>query len=200
MDLGPELHQHHHAHTGRIWLDTVLAVSAVVISLFTAVLAFHQGGAMERMVKENEHMVQASTWPYIALYSTNVDAAGHDLYIVGAENRGVGPAEIESMYFSYKGRRLRSAGELSRLVAHDAGHDVTPRLLTSDIAGVIPARQSFPVLEATPSISAPWLIEALRKSGSDIDLTVCYCSILGECWIAEKDATSRHPHPVSRCE
>ena len=80
MDSGPEPHPHHHAHTGRPWLDTVLALSAVVISLFTAVLAFQHGAAMERMVKENEHMVQANTWPYMSIYFSTVDSAGKALF------------------------------------------------------------------------------------------------------------------------
>ncbi len=85
-------------------------------------------------------------------------------------------------------------------MARDAGHDEPPIVLTSDLSGVLPARESFPMLEATPSVSPPWLIEAFRKASSNIDLTVCYCSILGQCWIADKQTTSRHPHPVPRCE
>jgi hypothetical protein len=38
-DMGPEVEHHDHHHTGRWWLDVVLAVSAVVISLISLFLA-----------------------------------------------------------------------------------------------------------------------------------------------------------------
>jgi len=68
MDPGPspEIH-HHHRHTRRPWLDVTLGLSAIAISLFSAILTMQHGDAMERMVQENARMVQASTWPYVSV-------------------------------------------------------------------------------------------------------------------------------------
>jgi hypothetical protein len=37
--MGPEGEHHHHHHTGNRWLDIVIAVSAVIISLISLFLA-----------------------------------------------------------------------------------------------------------------------------------------------------------------
>ena len=177
----------------------MLAVSAVVISLITAGLAIQHGAAMERMVKENEHMVQASTWPYVMVYFSTIDSAGREIYTVSAENRGVGPAEIESSFITYKGARIGGARELKSLVAHQAGHDDRARIVIGDLQGVLPTREPVALLQVAAPVSPPWLIEAFQKANSAIDVQVCYCSILGQCWIAQKLTATSHPRQTSRC-
>ncbi|MEO7679987.1 MAG: hypothetical protein ABIS14_04755, partial [Sphingomonas sp.] len=101
MDSGPEIEPHIHHHTGHRWLDITLGVSAIAISLFSAIMTIGHGRAMERMVDQNARMVQASTWPYLTMAVSNSDLKGQPLYEAALENNGVGPARIRSITFAY---------------------------------------------------------------------------------------------------
>jgi len=191
MDPGPDLEAHHHHHTGRRWLDTILAVSAIAISLFSAVMTLQHGRAMEKMV-------EANTWPYVTIEDASSDLQGHHLYQISVVNNGVGPAKIESMNVSYKGRPASDVIQLARTIAKEAGQPPS-RVLESDIAGgVIPARQSMNALTAAAPYSSPEMIEALRQVRSQIDIDICYCSIFDECWTVREQGTIR-PKPVKQC-
>jgi hypothetical protein len=197
IDPPPEAHTHHHP-TGHRWLDKILAVCAVVISCISVLLAFQHGAAMEEMVKQNERMVQANTWPYVMVFFSTADEAGNSLFKIGVVNNGVGPARIGSVRVEYQGKPTKDVRGLAARVAHDAGHDVAD-VQQSDIGGVLPARQTVNILSAKDPFSPAWLIDALQKANyrNEMNVQVCYCSILEECWIAHLEGTQ--PEPVKSC-
>ncbi len=55
-------HGHHHHHgTGVKWLDLIVAVSAIFMSVVSLVVSIKHGKTMEEMVNENQKMVAANT-------------------------------------------------------------------------------------------------------------------------------------------
>jgi len=193
MDPGPDLEAHHHHHTGRRWLDTVLAVSAIAISMFSAIMTLQHGKAMEKMV-------EANSWPYVTVGDSASDLQGHHLYQIFVVNNGVGPAKIQSMDVSYKGRPVSDDIRLVHMIAGQAGEPEPIHFLESDVAGgVIPARQSMTAISATEPYSSPTLIAALLKARNQIDINICYCSIFDECWMVAEHGPASRPRPVKQC-
>jgi len=201
IDPLPEAHIHHHP-TGHRWLDKILALSAVTISCISVILTFQHGAAMEEMVKQNQKLVQANTWPYLVVFFSTADEAGNSLFKLGVENNGVGPARIGSVQVEYKGKAAVDARELAKRVAQEAGHGdswAIHQIHQSVLGGVVPARQMVNILMAQDPYSPAWLVDALQKANDrkDMDVRVCYCSILEECWSAHLQGTQ--PEPVKSC-
>lgn len=193
MDITPppEVHSHAHGHTGRKWLDVTLGVAAIAISLFSAVMTLQHGHAMEKMVDQNARMVQASTWPYVTVADSNGDAAGHRLYKIVVLNNGVGPAKVESLKLFYDGKPARDVFDLAGRVARADGETGRVAVIGSGIGGVIPARQTVPILTVQAPTSPDALVAAFGRARAKIDVRLCYCSIFEDCWTT----TSNDPAP-----
>lgn len=201
LDLTPPPEEHSHgAHsaTGHKWLDTTLGLSALAISLFSAVMTLQHGRAMEKMVDQNARMVEASTWPYVTVADSNGDGEGHRLYKVMVLNNGVGPARVGALELFYRGRPVADAFDLATRVSTHAGVAGRPAIVSSGIGGVIPARQSVDIFTVKAPISSDALIDAFNRSRADIVVRVCYCSIFEDCWRTSSAMTA--PRRVSSCD
>ncbi len=202
MDLDPGVHAHDHAshvNTGRRWLDITLGVSALAISLFSAIMTLQHGRAMEQMVDQNARMVQASTWPYVTVTDSNGDERGDRLYRVALTNNGVGPAKIMALDITYKNQRMADVFDLASHVARDAGDPVRPAVMSSDTGGVIPARQSVSILTVQRPTSSVALINAFSgPARSKINVRACYCSLFEDCWQVSSSGRGP-PSPVKTC-
>jgi hypothetical protein len=62
----PEAHHAHPGHSGHRWLDIVLAVSAMFVSVVSLFGAVEHGRTMERMAEGNTRMVEARGYILIA--------------------------------------------------------------------------------------------------------------------------------------
>jgi hypothetical protein len=202
MDIVPEPeshHGHHHGHTGRHWLDIALGLSALAISLFSAALTFQHGNAMERMVEENTHMVQASTWPFLTVGITNIRPEdGKRLFKLEIVNDGVGPARVDRFTIRYKGKPVDGTRDLVDRVQRDTGRDGPNGVFFSDFK-VLPARETHMVVTAADPLAPGWMVDALNEAYPQIAIEVCYCSIFDECWIARNHDRSGHPQSVKDC-
>ena len=190
MDPGPDIEVHRHAHGGR-WLDTVLAVTAVAISVVTAVLAIQHGNAMERMV-------EASSWPYLQVGDSNGDAQGHALYKLILTNQGVGPAKIRKLAITYQGRPMTTVFYLAKAFV-STERMTPPNGVTTSDAVVIPARETNQLLTVASPLASPELIRAFIKNREAITVSACYCSIFDECWTTSNQGPSTSPIKVHDC-
>jgi hypothetical protein len=199
VDPPPEAHSHHHA-TGHRWLDLTLAISAIVISSLSAILAFQHGAAMERMVQQNAHLVEANTWPYLSPDYSTTNEHGDKLFKVEVTNNGVGPARIGTFRILYNGKPVKDFHVVAREIANDVGHaDDKAVVTTGDMVGVLPARSTAVLLGAQAPYSAEWMIDALQAANrrEQFDVEICYCSILNDCWTERLRGTE--PQPVKTC-
>jgi hypothetical protein len=92
----PEAPHSHPSHTGHRWLDIVLGLSAMFVSVVSLVVAVEHGRTMERMADANTRMVDANSWPFVEFDSHNVDAQGNADVRLVLTNDGIGPARIET--------------------------------------------------------------------------------------------------------
>lgn len=188
MDAGPEI-EHHHHHTGHRLLDIVLGVSAILISLISLYLAIQHGKTME-------HMVEATTWPYVEFANSDVGPDGGRSISIVIQNNGVGPARIESFELSYKGRPLRSGRDLLERCCTDAASP-TPHYLSSSVLDrVLPAKDTLLLFRNHPKITTQQL-DRLNAARRELRAKVCYCSVLEECWLRDSDKPK--PERVKAC-
>lgn len=198
-------HSHsHHNGTGIRWLDMVVAVSAMFVSVVSLVVSIGHGRTMERMVKENARMVAGSTMPFLTWAGGMYDPVTNQRHLrLILKNGGVGPARVDWFELRYKGVPYGSVDDLlhhccgAALQKDKSGHGV----FYANVSGsMIPQRESVDVVELAPEVD-PALWHALQDARSDITVRACYCSVLDECWEATFGSSigSAKRVPVNKC-
>src|SRR5579862_1186640 len=186
-DMGPEAERHHHHQSGHRWVDMVLAVSAVVISVVSLFLAVQHGRVMERML-------EVSTWPYVVVDSSNInpdDGSSH--VVLSISNKGVGPAKIESLEVFYDGVAQPEIGSLLKAILRPSDPNRHLESVNSTVVDmVLPARERINFVDLNPKSYSPdeysLIVEALKK----MHFRTCYCSVFDECSVFD-GRVSRRP-------
>ncbi|HRH35342.1 MAG TPA: hypothetical protein PKY12_09785 [Catalimonadaceae bacterium] len=81
-------------------MATVISLCALLTSLYQTVL-------------DRRHQV-ASVWPYVMITRSNIDPAqtGNPYFEIQVMNKGVGPAILNYISYSYKGKKFNNAYDL----------------------------------------------------------------------------------------
>ncbi len=160
-------------------LDTnlVIAVSAVVISLCALVVSYVEVSVMRADQR-------ASVWPYLDV-GVSYSSEG---FTIGATNRGLGPALVESVVVEVDGRPVRSWDEvIERLVGPESGLDYSNTLRNTINGEVLPADRELLLF----SVTRGWT--PMKREMADqlnrLDWLVCYCSVYGDCWTVSRDGS-----------
>jgi hypothetical protein len=198
-----EEHGHHHAHgTGVRWLDIIVGLSAIFISVVSLVVSLEHGRTMRELVRENEKLVAANTVPFLDFTSSNLDDVTHKPYFkFTLKNGGVGPAQIDWFELRYKGAALASPNEFLKACCADAVKKDSPKKgsvwYSSVSNNILPARDSFDPITLRPDVGDD-VLRAIYEARPDFRARACYCSVLDECWIT--DFKIQRPTKVERCE
>ena len=195
MDAGPEVHPHHHRHKPmRHWMDMAMGASAIVLSIVSLFVALEDGNAMKRLV-------QANSWPFVAAESSTLALDGTPHFKMTLDNKGVGPAKIETLEVFYAGKPVSGPRRLIAAMIGPEGLNKAHRLATSDIVGsVISARDSVDFLNTIPDSFTPEQNIAIREAARHLDTRICYCSVFDECWIRGGPGISSRPKRIDRCQ
>jgi hypothetical protein len=95
----PEVHPPHARHGGLPrWLEMLIAVTALITSICSIVIAVHHGKIMEKLV-------QANSLPYMQGGFSDVQPGGERIMSLDLLNRGVGPAHEQSLRVKSRPRR-----------------------------------------------------------------------------------------------
>ncbi len=187
-EMGPDPEHHHHHPTGHRWLDMVLAVSAVVISLMSLFLAIQHGRVMERMV-------EASTWPYVSMGTSTANPDGTRHISVWVVNKGVGPARVDSLEVFYQGVAQPDPNGLLKAIVKPSDPARKFSVLQSDVIdNVLSAKESVNIIDLPPKDYDPAEYVRISRSISELEFRVCYCSVFEECSIMD---TRKSPHPFA---
>lgn len=206
--LMPEVGHAHgpHGHgSGIPWLDVIVGLSAIFISVVSLVVSIEHGKTMEKMVDQNQKMVEASTMPILMISGSQFDGAGKPLFRNVISNGGVGPAIIDRFEIRYKGVLYSNEPDLLRaccaaafLESKKKGH---AQVFYSNVSGfILPARGEIDAITIKPVQDGLDLFHEFIKVHDTDDLTyhACYCSVLNECW--ETDFDHKRPQPVKECK
>jgi hypothetical protein len=200
--LMPEAeHGHGHEHkTGIPWLDGIIAVSVIFISVMSLVVSIEHGKSMEKMVEQNQKLVVASTLPLLMYGGNNWDPVtnkpqSHMLLV----NNGVGPAIIEKFEMRYKGVSYTPNTLLIACCGQGMGKD-WHSFTYANVSGTILAARDKADLITIKSITSDDKMVRAFEAARDNDLTAyaCYCSVLEECW--ETNFDHKRPQPVKECK
>jgi hypothetical protein len=187
----PEVEHSHHHRTGRPWLDVLLGVSAVSISLISLFLAIANGRAMERLVQSN-------SWPFVEIGSSDVesDSTPHIRFFIA--NKGVGPARIETLEVTYNGTPMNSPRGLLNALLSRTTVPPHPRMIVSSIVhNVLAAREQLSFFDVKPDDLSAEDYAVMDRGLKKVKFIACYCSVFDECWLA--DSSKTQPSKVKQC-
>jgi archaellum component FlaF (FlaF/FlaG flagellin family) len=198
MDIEIEPPHHHHHKTGHNWLDKVLPVSAILISVISILIAFHHGKVMQELVQQNARLVAANSLPHLSLRVTQgVDNSGLSHFDFTARNEGVGPAEIRTLEMLYDGEPVRDSRELLRKCCGTESREYRWDQLQNRM--LLPRdRLAMLSIDSRPAMKSavPALYSAITQDR--IEVRACYCSVFDECWLASSVVRAR-PQRVQSC-
>ncbi len=172
--------------TGHLWVDFVIAGSALTVSVISLFVAIGHGHTMEEMAQANARLVEANSWPFVASILSRDDNS----VAIGIRNAGVGPAKVHWVEVKYGGA---AQADVPHLLAKCCGY----RLPTPGAASRLSYENSVAadqVLRAGDEtrmiilrrrgVEAP-VFEALERNLLGISFRVCYCSVFDECFVGD---------------
>ncbi|MCO4797661.1 MAG: hypothetical protein KC484_00475 [Colwelliaceae bacterium] len=179
---------------------------AILISAASFYATYLQADAAERQVK-------AMTLPLIQFSSSNWDSEqSQPKIILSLKNAGIGPAIIKRVTYLYDNKEFDSRRELYRACCEPeaktyfelfTSNKVKPTdeesgiYLTSSLQNVIiPGQESKEFISLKQSFLSKPLWMKLNNERFKLTLRVCYCSLLGECYITEKNGVVE---PIEYC-
>ena len=180
--------------TGHNVIDMMVAGAAILISLVSL------GVAIQNSRVQNK-MLTAASWPMISYYTSNATVEdGKRVIRMGLINTGVGPAKIESVRMSYRGKPVTDI--LPFLVtccgAVVKGDHYGHGLLVNTVSPTVMMagqQTSFFVLPETEDGKETW--SRMDVARGEVELSICYCSVFDECWLT--DGITLHPPRVKSC-
>jgi hypothetical protein len=192
-----------HGHgSGIRWLDVIVTICVVFISVVSLVVSIEHGRTMEKMVDQNQQMVVANTLPLLSMYRSQIGTRGTPQIRLHLHNEGVGPAIIDRFEMRYKGVSYTSIETLLEACCAEAYrktlHDTHTKIIYSNVSGfILPARDEILPISIEQEKSNHALFDAFEKTRDDITNYACYCSVLNECW--ETNFDHKRPKSIKEC-
>lgn len=191
MDLPPDPPR---LSGGRSWIDLVVAFSVIFISLVSLFIAVRQSDVMQKQL-------EATVWPFVQFDNSNYDPQQQESAVyLGLDNVGVGPARIVSLNLNYGGKPLHGWKDFIDACCNP-NHRPVINVLSSDVVGrVLPANRDsrlFLVRRAAEN-NEVWAL--MNTERNKITGTVCYCSLLDQCYVSEVSGASARAVPNCEAE
>ncbi len=164
-------------------LDLVIAVCALLVSGLATGASWWQS----RVVAQQ---LQAQVWPYLTITGT----LSNDEVSYTLSNDGLGPAVIRSAVLTVDGKPQQTMVDAMHALIGRMGPRAHALSMAAPDAGtVIRVGGSVTMFHLTSPVLAPMLA---RQTGR-VALRVCYCSIVGTCWL--KQSQQSDPRVVASC-
>ncbi|HEY2474349.1 MAG TPA: hypothetical protein VGI19_06050 [Candidatus Cybelea sp.] len=187
----------------RFRFDLLVALGALLISGVAAASSAYQTYVIRKQFS-------ATVWPYL----TFITSSSNDKYFeLDVSNPGIGPALIIDATVTRDGKLIYQTpgpGNTPALGAafkpeHDAAsidernsheHGTASTTSSTILPGdVIPAGQKLELFRVEGKFLTRRVIAGVRR----VDLALCYCSLLGDCWTKRLSDPAIKPHPVRSC-
>ncbi len=166
--------------------ETVGSITAIVVGVAALFVSFDQS----RVMREE---IRASIWPALQVDGFASLEDGTLAIGLNVQNAGVGPALVERVTIRHDDDPVEDLDALRTLMPPDA--DLSRTTLTGRVlaagASVRPFELRYPAEETDDAI------EVLNRLLSRWSAEVCYCSTLGQCWVAGDEPGS--PTMVNGC-
>lgn len=167
--------------TARNW-DAVAALIASLIGVIAVVVSGYTAHLQRQQLR-------AQVWPCLQLeFSTE----NPSFFVL---NQGTGPGRVIGMRVKLDGNVVRSVAGLRKL----AGFVDEDRVAQSSLSAVVlPAGKDLIYLQpGAEAADRAKFKQLLLNDPRRLITTLCYCSVLDECWVVDSDATQ--PQPIETC-
>lgn len=175
------------------WLEYVIGGAAVLISAISLYVALSAN-------KTQERLLAASTWPHVQYGSGNRLDDGKDAITLTLSNAGVGPARVRSVRLRHGGVVTRDADDLLRTCCAPPAGTLTT--ITQNPVRVLVPGESAVFLRYDRKGADDPVYAAFDRARWDVEVEVCYCSVLDDCWSLTTRPAEPEPReatPVDRC-
>ncbi|HEY1427988.1 MAG TPA: hypothetical protein VGF18_00315 [Candidatus Tumulicola sp.] len=187
----------------RFRFDLYIAAAALIFSGLAAGAAAYQTYVIRQQFS-------ATVWPYLVFITSK---GGDRWFELDVSNVGIGPALIRDATVTRDGKvipesvlpnamtafgtalnpeRQQAADEERRTHSHEALDMTSSSISRGD---VIPAGNKLQLLRIAGS---PFTRRVIAE-GRRVDLSICYCSLLGNCWTRRLWDPSSEPHAIRSC-
>jgi hypothetical protein len=191
-------------------IELVIAIAIVAISLASLFTAVYQSIVMQRSL-------EASVWPRVEWENSNYDEERRVNAITFAiSNHGVGPAVIARVAILLEGKRVGNENALllnccldgatpaerfATLRKRTGQGELMTYTSTLDGVAVAPGQKRILFQFERPGADSPAIpvSDGLNKVRDELQLTVCYCSVFGDCWSARARGYKQATEPVRSC-
>ena len=186
----------------RFRFDLFIAALALVISGVAAGTSAYQTYVIRKQLSSN-------VWPYLTFITTS----SMDHYFeLDVSNVGIGPALILSSVITRDGKVLRGGTgptampaiakaiaperkEADALERKARARNETMTVSTLLPGDVVPAGQKLQMLR----VDGKFLTDRVLSVAHRVDFTLCYCSLLGDCWTKRLWDPALEPRSVRSC-
>ena len=168
-------------------IDTplIIALFAVLISFFSVLLGYKETSILEEQQKLLFQQQGASVWPFLE-NSPDIEIGDSTaLFNYRVTNKGVGPAIVDNVIYTYKNREITSWGlglELEKDYPNLSIQQTRNANLSSKVLAPSEVTNVITISFTTKGNFEDTLLDTLIKISEEYKLTYCYCSIYGECW------------------
>jgi hypothetical protein len=171
------------------------SIVALATSFFALSLSAYQARLMNEQTRLMQSQSRASVWPYVSIgYSINDEGDGRG-YTWQISNDGVGPARIESVTMTLDGKPVHHWRELFQALFGDAN---VPATFSQIYGRVLPPSTNRETTIDALHLEDMAQARAFFAAQDRIDMTICYCSVYDDCWIARKQ--DPNVQPAAKCE
>jgi hypothetical protein len=181
----------------RFRFDLFIAVCALLVSGVAASASAYQTYVINQQY-------QASIWPYLGFsYSS-----GPRHVSITITNYGLGPALVRYYEITKDGKPVPSFSDY--IIPYErAGESTDVNSVSIGAGTVIPASESLALVDVrvpepkpqkgrTPT-AGPDLTVRLLAHQRSLGVSICYCSLLGRCWMRQIGDPSDEPHDIRAC-
>lgn len=153
---------------------TFIGVLALIVSGYTAYLQRQQ--------------LRAQVWPQLRIVYSDV------FHHISVMNNGTGPARITGVRVTSGGLVVRSWSAVQRLAGYQPNEWITRSTIHRS---VISADKELEMVRAHDDRASEARFMTLLDGPRHIDVTICYCSVLDECWLTS--TLIEDQLPISDC-
>ncbi|HME81000.1 MAG TPA: hypothetical protein VKF82_02875 [Candidatus Eremiobacteraceae bacterium] len=169
--------------------DTIIAVSALLISALTSAAVVYQTHVISAQFS-------ATVWPYLSFAVTR--DTSH--LVVELRNDGIGPALIRSVGITLDGKRVPSLNTIVDPIVAEAtrshkDHETRSTVSSLETGTVVPANEHVTLVQ----VEGAQATQLLLAAASRVNMSICYCSLLGRCWTKQFDDRTGQPHDTASC-
>lgn len=178
--------------TGHMALDFIIAACAIIISVASLWVALRADQTQEQLLK-------STVWPYIEYDTSNATESGTNRLAYEVRNAGVGPAIVRSFAVAYKGQYYATLRDLMAACCNVHPAKRKHGIFSSTVRDrVIMAHENIIFIQVLPALSDTRTYTAISAARSGVSIQICYCSVLGDCWLFDT-AVDPQPNPVRKC-